>query len=60
MSGLMFVVTTQEGTRLAAFPTRAEADEYIVEEEGVYACSPDWLYIETLEEDEDLYYSINS
>jgi hypothetical protein len=61
MAELMFVVTTKEGTRLAAFPSRFEAEEYLAEEEGApFPCSSDWLYIETLEEDEDLYYSINS
>lgn len=60
MSELMFVVTTLEGTRLAAFPSRHEADEYIEEEAACVGMSLDWMYVEALEEDEDLYYSINS
>jgi hypothetical protein len=56
----MFVVTTLEGTRLAAFPSRAEAQEYIDEDNGCWQQSADWMYIENLPSDEDLYYSINS
>jgi hypothetical protein len=56
----MYVVTTLGGDRLAAFPSRAEADGWIEAEEMHFAQSADWLYIESLPEDEDLYYSINS
>jgi hypothetical protein len=56
----MYVVTTLDGDRLAAFPSRAEAQEYIDEDNGCWQQSADWMYIESLPEDEDLYYSINS